>query len=171
MARQKPKAKPALMTQSCASLPVSDHERVACGLHMASRGLASALANTVRPHGLNGMEANLLMKLDLGFSSPSEIATYLGIDASNLSRMMRKLEEAELVSRETDESNRSRVVIRLTRKGRQLALKIKPDLREMEEHALSVLSKSELKSLKNILQKVCADLLHNQRRHLWQEDS
>ena len=159
MARQKQKAKPALMTQSCASLPVSDHERVACGLHIASRGLASSLANAVRPHGLNGMEANLLMKLDLGFSSPSEIATYLGIDASNLSRLMRKLEDSELVCREVDESNRSRVVIQLTARGRRVAKKIKPDVRKMEEEALAVLSKSELKNLKNILQKLCADLL------------
>lgn len=159
MARQKSQAKPALMTKSCASLPISDHERVACGLHIASRGLASALANSVRPHGLNGMEANLLMKLDLGFNSPSEIATYLGIDASNLSRLMRKLEESKLVSREIDESNRSRIVIRLTAKGRHLARKIKPDVREMEEQALAALSKSELKTLKNLLQKVCADLL------------
>ena len=159
MARQKSQTKPALMTQSCASLPVSDQERVACGLHIASRGLASALASAVRPHGLNGMEANLLMKLDLGFTSPSEIATYLGIDASNLSRLMRRLEDSELVERDIDESNRSRVVIRLTAKGRRLARRIKPDVREMEQRALAVLSKAELKTLKNILQKVCTDLM------------
>ena len=155
----KSETKPALMTQSCASLPISDQERVACGLHIASRGLASALANAVRPHGLNGMEANLLLKLDLGFSSPSEIATYLGIDASNLSRLMRKLEESELVQREIDRSNRSRVIIRLTAKGRRLARKIKPHVRAMEKQALSVLSHSELGTLKNLLQKVCADIL------------
>ena len=161
MARRQSQTKPALMTRSCASLPISDQERVACGLHIASRGLASALASAVRPHGLNGMEANLLMKLDLGFSSPSEIATYLGIDASNLSRLMRKLEQSNLVDREIDESNRSRVVIRLTAKGRRLARRIKPDVREMEERALAALSKAELKSMRHLLQKVCRDLLES----------
>ena len=161
MPRRKPQSKPALMTQSCASLPISDQERVACGLHIASRGLASALANAVRPHGLNGMEANLLLKLDLGFNSPSEIAVYLGIDASNLSRLMRKLEESELVKRDIDPANRSRVVIRLTAKGRRLARKIKPDVRETEEQALAVLSKAELKTLRTTLQKLCAELLEH----------
>ncbi len=159
MVRGKKQAKPALMTQSCEELPISDEERVACGLHIASRGLASALANAVRPHGLNGMEANLLLKLDLGFSSPSEIATYLGIDASNLSRLMRKMEEADLVSREIDESHRSRIIIRLTSKGRKLARKVRPDVNAMEKEALATLSNSELKTLKGILQKVCADIL------------
>jgi len=159
MARKKQQTKPALMTQSCASLPISDHERVTCGLHIASRGLASALANAVRHHGLNGMEANLLMKLDLGFTSPSEIATYLGIDASNLSRLMRKMEDAELVQRNIDESNRSRVIIQLTKKGRQLARRIKPEVRQMEKAALSMLSKTELKTLQDILRKVCTDFV------------
>ena len=161
MVRDKTTAKPALMTQSCDALPVTDQQRVACGLHIASRALSSALARAVRPHGLNGMEANLLLKLDLGFDSPSEIATFLGIDASNLSRLMRKLENEKLLRRDIDQSNRSRVTIRLTAKGRKLAQKIKPDVQQMEEQALAVLSKTELKSLKTILQKVCSDFVQD----------
>ncbi len=150
---------PALMRNSCLAIPVSDHERIACGLHIASRGLSSALATAVQPHGLNGMEANLLLKLKLGLDSPSEIANFLGVDASNLSRLMRKLERAELIRRTVDESNRSRVVIKLTAKGKRLATKIEPDVRNVEKEVMSALSESELASLKKILLKMCVDLV------------
>lgn len=159
MAASKVGGKPALMTKSCEAMPVSDQERIACGLHIASRGLSSALANAVKPHGLNGLEANLLLKLDLGLDSPSEIATYLGIDASNLSRLMRKLEAAKLLKRTIDDANRSRVIITLTSKGKKLAARIKPDVREMEKRVMAALSESELKALKKTLTKMCVCLL------------
>lgn len=151
--------KPALMMSKCDAVPVSDQERIACGLHIASRGLSSALAGAVQKHGLNGMEANLLLKLDMGLDSPSEIATYLGIDASNLSRLMRKLEKENLIKREVDDENRSRVIIRLTAKGKKLAVQIKPDVRKMEQEVMSMLSDNELNSLKKILKKMCIGLL------------
>lgn len=149
----------ALMVKSCDAMPVSDHERIACGLHIASRGLSSALAAAVKPHGLNGMEANLLLKLDLGLDSPSEIATYLGIDASNLSRLMRRMEQQQYLNREIDDDNRSRVVISLTAKGRRLARKIAPAVRAMEREVLSVLSATDVTKLKKILKKMCVSLL------------
>ncbi|SMP41517.1 DNA-binding transcriptional regulator, MarR family [Neorhodopirellula lusitana] len=151
--------KPALMVTSCDAIEVSDQERIACGLHIASRGLSSAMADAVTPHGLSGMEANLLLKLDKGLNSPSEIATYLGIDASNLSRLMRKMQEAELIRREVDPTNRSRVIIELTAQGKRLVKKIKPDVREMEKNVMSVLTAKELTTLQKILMKMCVSVL------------
>ncbi len=159
MAAKKNSGKSALMMQKCDAIPVTDQERIACGLHMASRGLSSALAAAVQRHGLNGMEANLLLKLEMGLDSPSEIASYLGIDASNLSRLMRKLEKADLIVRMVDEENRSRVIIKLTPQGKKLAAKVKPDVRAMEQNIMAALSGSELKSLKKILRKMCVSLL------------
>ena len=153
--------KPALLMSSCETLQVTDHERVSCGLHLASRGLSSALAAAAEPFGLNGMEANLLLKLHIGFDSPSEIATYLGIDASNLSRLMRRLESSNLLRRSVDESNRSRVIISLTPKGKKLASKLKPAVREMEQRVMSALSAQELKTLQKLLKKMCTELLEN----------
>ncbi len=150
--------KAALMMTSCEAMPVSDHERIACGLHIASRGLSAALTRAVQPHGLNGMEANLLLKLRMGLTSPSEIAKYIGIDASNLSRLMRKLEKAELISRAVDEDNRSRIVIELTPRGEALAAKIEPDVRAMEKDVLAALTETDLQRLKKILQKMCVSL-------------
>lgn len=140
-------------------MEVSDQERIACGLHIASRSLSSAMAAAVAPHGLSGMEANLLLKLDKGLNSPSEIATYLGIDASNLSRLMRKMQNAELIRREVDATNRSRVIIELTAKGKRLTKKIKPDVREMEKSVMSVLTAKELTTLQKILMKMCVSVI------------
>lgn len=158
-AQKKVASKPALMMKTCDAVPISDQERIACGLHIASRGLSTALSNAVQPHGLNGMEANLLLKLDFGLNSPSEIATYLGIDASNLSRLMRKLEKADLIRRDVDDENRSRVIISLTSTGKKLAKKLKPDIRKMEQDVMSVLSESELKTFTKLLKKMCLSLV------------
>lgn len=161
MANPRVGGKPALMSDACAALPVTDHERIACGLHMASRGLSAALAHAAKPHGLSGAEANLLLKMDLGLNSPSEIANWLGIDASNLSRMMRKLEELGLLKREVDDANRSRVNITLTNSGKKKAAALKPGVRAMEKQALAALTAKELKELKGLLQKLCVGLLES----------
>lgn len=161
MAAQKLSGKPALMMKKCESVLISDQERIACGLHIASRGLSAALAGAVERHGLSWMEANLLLKLDFGLDSPSQIATYLGIDASNLSRLMRKLEKAELIERTVDDSNRSRVIIKLTSAGKKRARDMKPDVRKMEKTVMSVLTESELKTLQRILKKICVSMMDN----------
>lgn len=159
MAAKKLSSKAALMMNKCESVPVSDQERIACGLHMASRGLSSALTDAVKSHGLNWMEANLLLKLDFGLDSPSEIATYMGIDASNLSRLMRKLEKLELIKREVDDSNRSRVILALTTEGKKVVKKLKPGVRTMEETVMSVLTENELKTLTKLLKKLCVSMM------------
>lgn len=162
MANPKLDAQPALMTKACEDLPVTDHERIVCGLNMASRGLASALAEVVSPHGLNGTEANLIQKLDLGHTSPTEIATWLGIDNSTLSRVARKLEERGIVKREVDEANRSRLQISLTAEGKRTADAIRGDVRKMEEELLSELSRKDIEDFKRVLQKLCISLVERQ---------
>ena len=144
--------------QLCAPMAISETEKIACGFNIVARGLSSALARAVEGHNLSAMEASLLLKMDIGMDSPSKIASCMGIDASNLSRLIRKLEEKEFATREVDDSNRSRAIIKLTAKGQREATAIRPKIRQMEETIMSALTESELKNLKHVLQKLCETL-------------
>lgn len=159
VANPKLEGTPAVMLESCESLPVTEHERVACGLHIASRRVASELTQAAAKHGLSGMEANFILKMNLGADSPTIIATCLGVEPSNLSRLMRRLEKDGLVKRHTDESNRSRVRVTLTARGKTKAKALKPDMLKAEQNVLSGLNDKELKQLRNVLQKLCLSFL------------
>ncbi len=97
----------------------------------------------------------------MALDSPSEIATFLGIDASDLSRLMRKLETKHLIERLTDQKNRSRVIIKLTAHGKKLAQKIRPHVRQMETTVMSVLTDSEQKTLLKILKTMCVSVFES----------
>ena len=133
---------------------MSETESIACWINRVARALASANTRAVAPHDLTSMQANLLMRMDLGMDSPSEIATCLGIDASNLSRLIRGLEADGFATREVDDNNRSRAILRLTRKGKNKAAAVHPDKRRMEESIVSTLTKAEIRNLLRILRKL-----------------
>ncbi len=134
---------------------LNETESIACWINRVARELSSANARAVASHDLTSMEANLLIRMDLGMKSPSEIATCLGVDASNLSRLIRSLEAAGLATREVDDKNRSRAILQLTRKGKKKAAAVHPDKRRMEESIASRLTEAEIRNLLRILRKLC----------------
>ena len=135
-------------------MELTETESIACWINRVARALASANTRAVAPHDLTAMQANLLMRMNLGMDSPSEIATCLGVDASNLSRLIRGLEAAGFATREVDDKNRSRAILRLTRKGKDKAAAVHPDKQRMEESIVSGLSETEIKNLLRILRKL-----------------
>lgn len=135
-------------------MQLTETENIACWINRVARELSSANARAVSSHDLTTMEANLLIRMDLGMESPSEIATCLGVDASNLSRLIRRLEAAGLATREVDDKNRSRAILRLTRKGKVKAAAVRPDKRRMEEDIVSGLTEAEIRNLLRILRKL-----------------
>ena len=133
---------------------MNEIESIACWINRVAHELSSANARAVASHDLTAMEANLLIRMDLGMESPSEIATCLGVDASNLSRLIRGLEAAGLATRKVDDKNRSRAILRLTRKGRDKAAAVHPDKRRMEESIVPRLTDAEIRNLLRILRKL-----------------
>lgn len=150
-----------LMPESARTLSFSDREVISCGITKVSKGLSSALSSTVSPEDLTSSEASLILKLDLGLTSPGDISACMGIDATNLSRVIRSSEDKGLITREVDDTNRSKVILGLTREGQKKVDRVKPKIQAMEKKTMSALSEKEAADLKRLLQKMCVSLVEN----------
>lgn len=94
---------------------------IACKLRLLSREISASANRLLEPLDLTPGQSEFLYHLTHGESSPSVIARRMGIDASNLSRMIRQFEERGLIKRKTDPDNRRRVSLVATAAGRSIA--------------------------------------------------
>jgi DNA-binding MarR family transcriptional regulator len=92
-------------------------------LEMMTRALIGIALEAISSEGqgVTLPQFRLLLALEgLGRVSSSRLATQLGLAASAITRMVDRLERAELVRRGTDRSNRSIVTVELTPAGQRL---------------------------------------------------
>ncbi|MEM1025961.1 MAG: MarR family transcriptional regulator [Myxococcota bacterium] len=144
-----------MLAEKLGELALSDVERVAGGLHIASRLISAATARAVRGQEISAAEATFILKLKQGLGSPSQIATCLGLDPSNVSRMMRNLEARGLVRRSMVEENRARISVTLTDAGEAAASQVAPAIRHAESAVLAALDEDEIKQMRRWLERVC----------------
>lgn len=124
---------------------------LACKLSVLSREITAAAARLLAPFGVTPSQANVFYALLQGETSPSVIATAIGIDASSLSRLLRKLEQQGHIERSIDLENRTRITLRLTESGRRLARRIDPHAEQIQQRIERALSPQELDCLRRAL--------------------
>lgn len=90
-------------------------------LYRALREYETAFAEA---HGLDLNEALLLCMLQEAPLSAGEIAIRLGVSASSASKVIRSVEEQELISRALDSADRRRMYFSLSAAGRRRLRKI-----------------------------------------------
>lgn len=66
--------------------------------------------------------------------SQDDLASTFGQSKGTIAKALRKLEDKEYVEREIDENNRRKYILKTTKKGDELAVLLKKDLNEWEEH-------------------------------------
>lgn len=88
----------------------------------------------------------------LGTAEPAQLARILGVSRPTISAVLERLERDGLIRRETDASNRTRVRVALTGKGRRAVEQVGTPHNLMEQ--------SLVKSLQPAEQAVLSDLLH-----------
>ncbi|HOX48002.1 MAG TPA: winged helix DNA-binding protein [Spirochaetales bacterium] len=81
-------------------------------------------------------EAVVLSSLGRGIRSPSEIAAATGIGASNLSRILKTLEERGLVERNIDDKDKRRFRFALTPAGHETLVAVEGSRLEIPEELL-----------------------------------
>ena len=133
---------------------VSEAEMIACWVNRLSRELSSMISTVVAEYGLSAAQAKMLLRLHFGIDSPKAIADCMGIDASNISRLTRSLEAKNLIRREVDEENRSRVILSLTDQGQSMVDQVRPFTRKAEEDVVNALSSEEREQLVATLKKL-----------------
>lgn len=83
-------------------------------------------------------------------------------DRSNTSRILNILEEKGLIERAIDTKQKRLVKkVCLTQKGRNLILEIGPEIKEAYQKLIAGISDEEIKTLKNILEKLRNNLSQN----------
>lgn len=88
--------------------------------------------------------------------SAGELAEIMRIHPSSLTGMLRRLEEAELLRRESDPFDRRRALLELTRKGMALNDRRVGTIEAVVDAALSQLSKESVAMTKAVLRAVSA---------------
>ena len=141
----------------------------ACKLRYMSREVNGFISKLLEPMGISTSQADFLYLLLRGDKQPSAIAQSIGIDASNLSRMIRQFEEQGWVTRCVDETNRTRVELGLTDKGRAFAEKISGHAAVVHETLHSDLTPEEIEALTEILAKISGSIAKGPVRK-WPED-
>lgn len=107
----------------------------------------SKLDMTPLMEGLSMGEAQLLMVLVCKEKEKqnkvSGIANRMGVSPPAVSRMLKKLEEQNLIQREIDTEDRRNTYVRPTREGEELAEHIKSNLSDFAEKILSQMNEED----------------------------
>ncbi len=112
-----------------------------------TRGLA--------PHGVTGPQWAVLNVLFYGHAqSPADLASYIGIDRSAITRLVDRLAAKGLVVRQQDASDRRGITLALTPEGKKLAPALQKTARTTRAKCVLALSFEEQQQLHRIVQKM-----------------
>lgn len=112
-------------------------------------------------HGLSGPQYNVLRILrgSGGEGVPClEIAGQMITRMPDITRLVDRLEAANLVERSRTESDRRVVLVRITPAGNELLAQLDQPVRDMHRHVMSNLSEIELNELSRLLTKARANI-------------
>src|SRR3954470_15721853 len=113
-------------------------------LARAHRGLAAAMLRDMNLHP--GQELLLMQLFDKDGQTQSELLESVGLDHSTVSKSLRRMQEAGLLTREPAEHDRRVMVVHLTDKGRALREPIAALWQTLEEASARSLSERQVKS-------------------------
>lgn len=91
-------------------------------------------------------------------ATPAQLAEAANVTRAAMTSRLDRLAEADLITREVDGADRRRVLIRPTRKGRQMWDRYIFEGIERDKAALGALTKTELQRLNELLRKVLVGL-------------
>lgn len=89
---------------------------------------------------------------NLGESDQKTIARYCAIEPATCSALLRRMEEAGLVDRSRHEGNHRSVFISLTPTGRELAVRVKQAVDEVEDDMMRGMSPSDRERFVDLLE-------------------
>lgn len=133
---------------------VRDAESVTCKIGTLARQVTSTAARLLAEYGVTPNQANVFYALSQGETSPSAIARSMGMDASNLSRVIGGMEKDEYLVRTIDPEHRTRIEVRLTEKGVRKAEEIDPHAGQIYQQIARVLSEAELESFVAMMDRI-----------------
>ena len=115
----------------------------------AHRTLAASLLSQVGLHP--GQEALLMELWDHDGRTQADLAVSLGVEPPTVTKMLQRMEHAELVDRRPDATDRRAIRVYLTPKGRRLKGKVDKLWAELEVRTVEGLSDRQMATLRSLL--------------------
>jgi DNA-binding MarR family transcriptional regulator len=115
----------------------------------AHRTMAASLLSQVGLHP--GQEALLMELWDHDGRTQADLAESLGVEPPTVTKMLQRMENADLVDRRPDATDRRAIRVHLTPKGRRLKGKVEKLWAELEARTLEGLSDRQRSSLRSLL--------------------
>ena len=117
-----------------------------------ARAMRRQFERAVAPLGLRARHLVALTHLkDHGPSAQQTLIEVLGLDASNLVALLNELEDADLIVRRRDRTDRRRGIIELSPEGERLLLEVDRALEAVDDEILAALSFDERATLNDLL--------------------
>jgi len=116
--------------------------------------LSDAFEQMLKPHGITGTQYNVLRILrgaEPDGLCRNEVSQRLLNRMPDATRLLDRMEEAGLVTRERSAADRRLVTTRITRKGRQIVDDLDEAADQQHEQALGHMSEQQLKTLIKLL--------------------
>ena len=124
------------------------HERLGYKVSRLARLMETQLEEMISPFGITRLFWCILSGVGLeGVRTPSELADYVGIARSAISRALRTMEEMQLITRCGTERDGRGVEIVLTDKGRDVMERCQPLVESLNDQFIGKLSDSDMKAV------------------------
>ncbi|MGA8148429.1 MAG: MarR family transcriptional regulator [Gallionellaceae bacterium] len=134
-------------------------EQFAEALHLTAHGWRTALDRRLRPLGYSRSRWMVLLHVSRTDGMTNrELAERLGIEAPTLVRLIDRMEADGLLKRCASESDRRVKHLRLSPAGRKEVARIWASAADLRKEILSGLSKAEINTTLEVLQKIRASL-------------
>jgi DNA-binding MarR family transcriptional regulator len=116
--------------------------------------LSDAFEQMLKPHGITGTQYNVLRILrgaEPGGLCRNEVSQRLLNRMPDATRLLDRMEEADLVTRERSVEDRRLVTTRITKKGRQLVDSLDDSADQQHEKSMGHMTEQQLKTLVKLL--------------------
>lgn len=128
---------------------------VCFNLRRATRMVTQLFDGVLRPSGLRITQFTLMVAISLRSAPIQQLAESLGMDRTTLTRNLKGLEEAGIVSATLGTDRRSRLVS-LTPKGERALDETLPAWRQAQQRAVETLGEERLRNLMPVLHHISA---------------
>lgn len=128
---------------------------------MLGREYSTLFDRVLRPHGLTEADFRVLATIfshEDGTAFPSDLCSAMAQSPANITRIADLLVERDLITRASSESDRRRMVLRVTARGAALLHACLPLTSDLARLAFSSLSRAEIRSLTAQLKRVAVSL-------------
>lgn len=127
-------------------------EEIASGISRVRRRLVVEADRRLAQRGESVLAWQVLSALHrCGAAAQNELAALIGQHPTGMSRLLDELEQARLVRRTRDRSDRRKLVVEATARGRTFVQKGRPLIDAAVEEVLAPLARAERRTLRDLL--------------------